>query len=159
YTKIRRGSYNTLRSRLSAAYKAINVLVLRSGARDWFWKAGIQELDAQEIALDVHHIFPRAWCEEQGIARDRYDSIFNKTMISYKANRKIGGDAPSCYLRKLQQEKQVQLSDSEMDKLLESHALSPELLRADNFEDFLADRRRRLVALIEQAMGKAVIPG
>lgn len=37
---------NSLRSRLSAAYKGINVLVLREGAQDWFWKAGIQELDA-----------------------------------------------------------------------------------------------------------------
>ena len=96
---------DTLRSRLSAAYKAINVLVLREGAQDWFWKAGIQELDAQEIALDIHHIFPKAWCEKKGIAREIYDCILNKTMISYKANRKIGGDAPSCYLSKIQQEK------------------------------------------------------
>lgn len=148
---------DTLRSRLSAAYKAINVLVLREGAQDWFWKAGIQELDAQEIALDIHHIFPKAWCEKKGISREIYDCILNKTMISYKANRKIGGDAPSCYLSKIQQEKHVQLSDSKMDKILESHALSPELLRTDNFEAFLDDRRRRLVALIEKAMGKTIL--
>jgi len=147
---------DTLRSRLSAAYKAINVLVLREGAQDWFWKAGIQELDAQEIALDIHHIFPKAWCEKKGIAREVYDCILNKTMISYKANRKIGGDAPSRYLKKIQQEKQVQLSDSEMDRILESHALSPELLRADDFEAFVEDRRQRLVTLIEKAMGKSV---
>jgi len=148
---------DTLRSRLSAAYKAINVLVLREGAQDWFWKAGIQELDAQEILLDIHHIFPKAWCEKKGIAREVYDCILNKTMISYKANRKIGGDAPSCYLSKIQQEKHVQLSDSEMDKILESHALSPELLRADNFEAFLDDRRRKLIALVEKAMGKIIL--
>ena len=40
---------------------------------------------------------------------------------------------------------------------IESHALSPELLRADNFEAFLYDRRRRLVALIEKAMGKTIL--
>jgi hypothetical protein len=42
-----------------------------------------------------------------------------------------------------------------MDALLESHALSPRLLRADDFEGFIEDRRRRLGRLIEKAMGKA----
>ena len=148
--------FATLRSRLSAAYKAINVLVLREGAQDWFWKAGIQELDADEVALDIHHIFPRHWCEQRGINRDEYDSILNKTPISYKANRKIGGDSPSVYLKKLQEEKHVGLSDNEMDGLLTSHALSPELLRSDSFKEFVTDRRRRMVALVERAMGKSV---
>ncbi|AMX03915.1 GmrSD restriction endonuclease domain-containing protein [Microbulbifer thermotolerans] len=149
--------FDTLRSRLSAAYKGINILVLREGAKDWFWKASIQELDAHEIALDIHHIFPRAWCEAQGIGRERYDTLLNKTLISYKANRKIGGDAPSRYLSKIQSEKQVDLSDQEMGALLASHALSPELLRADNFDEFIEDRRRKLSRLIEKAMGKQLI--
>ena len=148
--------FDTLRSRLSAAYKGINILVLREGSKDWFWKASIRELDANEIALDIHHIFPRNWCENQGISKDEYDSILNKTPISYKANRKIGGDAPSQYLPRIQQEKQVGLSDDEMDALLGSHAIAPELLRADEFRQFIEDRRRRLASLIEKAMGKQV---
>ena len=130
--------------------------MLREGSKDWFWKASIRELDADEIALDIHHIFPRDWCEKQGIGRDKYDSILNKTPISYKANRKIGGEAPSLYLPKIQQDKQVSLSDSEMDELLASHALSPDLLRQDEFNHFLEDRRRRLSRLIEKVMGKPV---
>ena len=148
--------FDTLRTRLSAAYKGINVLVLREGAKDWFWKATIQELDTNEVALDIHHIFPRDWCEKQGIARERYDSILNKTPISYKANRKIGGDAPSAYIPRIQSEKQVGLADDAMDALLASHALEPALLRDDDFDRFVEDRRRRLVALIERAMGKQV---
>lgn len=149
--------FDTLRSRLSAAYKAINVLVLREGSKDWFWKATIKELDANEIALDIHHIFPRDWCERQGIGKERYESILNKTPISYKANRKVGGAAPSSYLPRIQQEKQVQLDDVAMDELLASHALSPSLLRQDAFDDFLEDRRRRLSRLVEIAMGKPVV--
>ena len=149
--------FDTLRSRLSAAYKAINVLVLREGSRDWFWKASIRELNADEIALDIHHIFPRDWCEKHDIGRDKYDSILNKTPLSYKANRKMGGKAPSSYLPKIQQEKQVSLSDAKMNELLASHALSPDLLRRDAFDQFLEDRRRRLGKLIEKAMGKPVI--
>ncbi len=148
--------FDTLRSRLSAAYKGVNILVLREGSKDWFWKASIRELDANEIALDIHHIFPRSWCENQGITREEYDSILNKTPISYKANRKIGGDAPSDYLPRIQREKQVGLSDEAMNTLLASHAIAPALLRANEFYQFIEDRRGRLARLIENAMGKQV---
>ena len=148
----------SLRSRLSAAYKAINILILREGAKDWFWNATIQELDAQqELALDIHHIFPRKWCDDRKLDYKVYDSILNKTSISYKANRKIGGDAPSIYLQKIQNEKQVGLSDEQMDELLASHSLSPSLLRADDFERFIQDRREQLIGLIAKAMGKDVV--
>lgn len=148
---------HSLRSRNSAAYKAINILILREGAKDWFWNATIQELDAeQELALDIHHIFPRKWCEDRGLDYKIYDSILNKTSISYKANRKIGGDAPSIYLPKIQNEKQVGLSDEQMDELLASHSISPYLMREDDFDGFIADRRNQLIALIAKAMGKAV---
>jgi hypothetical protein len=150
------GRFDTLRSRLSAAYKGINVLVLREGARDWLWKASIHELDVDEVKLDIHHIFPRNWCRKRGIPMGSYDSILNKTPLSYKANRKIGGEAPSAYLPKIQSEKHLQLSDQQMDALLESHALNPALLRADDYEAFIADRRRRLSALVSKAMGKPV---
>ncbi len=148
---------NTLRSRLSAAYKGINVLVLREGSKDWYWKTTIKDLDAEEIALDIHHIFPRDWCLKRGIERNQYDSILNKTPISYKANRKVGGEAPSRYLLRIQREKQVALNDTEMDELLCSHALAPHLLRKDAFDDFVEDRRRRLSRLVEVAMGKQVV--
>ena len=149
--------FNTLRSRLSAAYKGINVLVLREGSKDWYWKATIQDLDTEEIALDIHHIFPKDWCKNQGIGKDQYDSILNKTPISYKANRKFGGEAPSRYLPRIQRETEVALNDTEMDELLASHALTPGLLRKDAFYEFVEDRRRRLSGLVEVAMGKPVV--
>lgn len=147
----------SLRSRNSAAYKAINILILREGAKDWFWNSTIQELDAQqELALDIHHIFPVKWCEDRNIDPKIYNCILNKTSISYKANRKIGGDAPSVYLQKIQNEKQVSLSDDEMDKLLSSHSLSPDLLRNDDFDAFISDRQVQLIELISKAMGKDI---
>lgn len=146
-----------LTTRLSAAYKGINVLVLREGAADFFWKASIKELDAQEIALDIHHIFPRAWCENEGIPRRRYDTIVNKTPISYKANRMIGGSAPSAYLQKLQDHTQVQLGSAEMDKILVSHCIPPEQLRQDNFDSFYDERKQALLKLISTAMGKKIL--
>lgn len=144
----------SLTSRLSAAYKGINVLVLREGAHDLFWKSRIRDLEADEVALDIHHIFPRDWCEKQGIARRRYDSIINKTPISYKANRMIGGAAPSSYLASLQAHRQVQLDTVGMDVLLKSHRIPAEALRADDFDTFYTQRQQNLMSLIEGVMGK-----
>jgi hypothetical protein len=146
----------TLKPRLSAAYKGINILVLRNDAKDWFWKAGIKELDVDEVSLDIHHIFPKDWCIKHHIPKDSYDCILNKTPISYKANRKIGGYAPSVYLPKLQKEKTVDLSDSEMNELLRTHLVSAEFLRNDDYEGFIRDRSKKLSQLIESVIGKAV---
>ena len=49
------------------------------------------------------------------------------------------------------------MNDSKMDELLASHALAPDLLRRDAFDDFVEDRRRRLSQLVERAMGKPVV--
>lgn len=143
-----------LTSRLSAAYKGINVLLMREGAEDLFWKAKVKELDLEEIKLDIHHIFPQAWCEAAKIPRSRYNTVVNKTPISYKANRMIGGAAPSDYLDKLQKHKQVQLDDGAMDKLLASHRIPHDKLRSDDFSAFYEGRKAALLALIEEAMGK-----
>lgn len=147
---------NSLKSRLSAAYKGINTLVLRDGAKDFFWKDKIQNLDQADVALDIHHIFPVKWCESQNIDRKTYDSIVNKTPISYKANRKIGGAAPSNYLAKLQADENVQLDNSAMNAILESHLIYPIAMRSDDFQVFFDRRFQALLSIISNAMGKKI---
>lgn len=48
------------------------------------------------------------------------------------------------------------LSPDQVDDLIRSHAIDPAYLRAGDFDAYFADRRRRLVTLVEAAMGKAV---
>ncbi|MEW5968495.1 MAG: DUF262 domain-containing protein [Pseudomonadota bacterium] len=144
----------TLRSRLSAAYKGLNTLLLREGAQDFFWKESVQNLDVEEVALDIHHIFPKKWCEDNGKPSKIYDSILNKTPISYKANRMIGGKAPSKYLNDLQNHKTVLMDDMGMNKILATHFIDPELLRADDFEAFIEARQQQLLKIISRVMGK-----
>lgn len=143
-------------SRLSAAYKGLNVLLLRERARNFFWKGTISELDAEDVALDIHHIFPQDWCEKHGIPKKEYNTVVNKTPLSYKANRMIGGVAPSTYLDKLQKHDQVKIDDVAMDAILRTHAIEPELLRRDDFKSFYAARKQALLALVGQAMGKTI---
>ena len=146
---------DTLRSRVSAAYKGLNVLVLREGAEDFFWKDTIQALNYEEMALDIHHIFPRAWCQENEIRRSTYDSVVNRTPISSRANRMIGRKAPSEYLAALQTHKQVGLSDGEMNRILSTHRISFTYLRSDDFHAFYASRKNALIELVEKAIGKS----
>lgn len=143
-------------SRLSAAYKGLNVLLLREKAADFFWKGTISELDAEDVALDIHHIFPQDWCEKQGIHKKQYNTVVNKTPLSYKANRMIGGVAPSVYLGKLQKHEQVMIDDNAMDAILQTHAIEPSLLRGDDFHGFYASRKQALLGLIGNAMGKLI---
>lgn len=149
----------TLRTRNSAAYKGISTLVLRNGAQDFFWKSTIRELDEtdwEECKLDIHHIFPRKWCDENKVPEAISDSILNKTPISYKANRKIGGKAPSAYLKQLQTE--TKLDAAAMNTILKTHSVDPVALRSDDFETFITQRQEALLAEIAIVMGKAVSP-
>ncbi|MFN5755109.1 MAG: DUF262 domain-containing protein [Pseudanabaena sp.] len=150
----------TLRSRNSAAYKGINVLLQREGAKDFFWKIAIKDLDEndwEERKLDIHHIFPKSWCDRQGIPASRYNSIINKTPISFKANRTIGGKAPSDYLSHIQNHPSVQLNEEDMNAILMTHYIDPITLRQDDFEGFMLSRQRMILNKIESAIGKPVL--
>ena len=145
----------TLRSRNSAAYKGINILIQRDGAKDFFWKIAIKDIDKNEI--DIHHIFPRSWCEKHGFPPSRYNSIINKTPISSKANLMIGGIAPSKYLPKLQNHHGVGLDDAGMNEILEKHCIDSTALKADDFESFMESRQLKILKKIESVMGKQVL--
>jgi hypothetical protein len=81
------------------------------------------------------------------------DCIVNKTAISARTNKIVGGAAPSKYLLAL--EKRGQISVSAMDQILSTHLIQSDALRADNFETFFEARGKALLDLISAAMGKA----
>ncbi|MEW4530634.1 DUF262 domain-containing protein [Maioricimonas sp. JC845] len=154
----------TIRNRQSAAYKGIHALLMKEGAKDF--RTG-QAYDATiffDEAVDIHHIFPEKWCKDQNINVKRYDCVLNKTPLSYRTNRIIGGVAPSKYLDRIEAGRtskngQVQdppLDPAVLDEYLRSHCISPEHLRADDFEGFLEQRRRSLLQLIANATGHTV---
>jgi len=148
---------DTMRSRTSAAYRGLYVLLQHRGAKDFFWKARMVDLDRNEKGIDIHHVFPKKWCQDANISPRVFNSIVNKTAISYKANRMIGGSAPSEYLQKLENHRAVRLDDQGMDAILRTHCIDPQFLRADNFDGFYGARRATLLHLVEEAMGKQSI--
>jgi hypothetical protein len=104
--------------------------------------------------VDIHHIFPRQVCDNLGIEPAVYNSIINKTPLSARTNRTIGGNPPSVYLERLQ--RNCSISEARMDEILRSHLIDPALLRSDNFEGSYDLRQNRILQLIERATGKSI---
>jgi len=160
-TVFRSDRLKTMRLRLSAAYKGVNALLMKEGAQDF--RSG-QKFDHTVFFgenVDIHHIFPQDWCKQQNIKPEVYDSIINKTPLSFKTNRIIGGVAPSVYLNKLQNgnNETPPILREKLDSYLASHLINPELLYSNQFDAFMADRQKRLLALIEKATGKSSYNG
>ena len=145
----------TLRRRNSAAYKGIYALLLKSGALDFRTGYTIDDQMYFDESIDIHHIFPQDWCDQQKISPDQYDSIINKTPLSAKTNRMIGGNAPSTYLERL--EKSAGINHQKMDEIISSHEIDPSFLRKDDVENAWKARQNSLLRLIESAMGKPVV--
>ncbi|MFL6162356.1 MAG: DUF262 domain-containing protein [Jatrophihabitantaceae bacterium] len=145
---------HSLRTRLAAAYKGIYALLLGNEARDWMEDKALDKVQYVNLAVDIHHIFPQKWCNTHDIDDEHRESIVNKTAISARTNRAIGGAAPSEYLALI--EKKAQIASDRLDGLLTAHLVPAGLLRADDFEGYFAERREQLCQLVERAMGKTV---
>jgi hypothetical protein len=149
----------TLRTRLSAAYKGVNALLMQSGAEDFRSGQPFGQAVFFDESVDIHHIFPEAWCKAQKIKPEIYNSVINKTPLSARTNRMIGGIAPSSYLAKIESgsEANPAIPEDRLQSILKSHEIDMALLAKDNFQAFFDSRRSRLLALIEKAMGKPAV--
>ena len=148
-----------LRTRNGAAYKGVHALIMHDRktmkCSDFRTAVPIDEKIYFDDNIDIHHIFPKAWCEKQDIKPNEYNSIINKTALAASTNRKIGSDAPSEYLSRIQNEAQIR--QTTMDDILASHLICPNTLRNDDFCGFFKSRKEALLEAIEKAMGKKVI--
>ncbi|MBE9223996.1 hypothetical protein IQ264_00705 [Phormidium sp. LEGE 05292] len=135
----------------AAAYRGISTLLKCYGATDFSCGQPIINLRFFEEEIQNHHIFPQAWCYQQGICRERYNSIINKTPITANTNRLLGGKAPSDYLKQLESSG---ISQGRLNQILRTHLIEPRLLRTNDFDAFFSARTYALLELIGKAMGK-----
>lgn len=145
---------HSLRTRQAAAYKGIYALLLGNEARDWMEDRALDKVQYVNLAVDIHHIFPKKWCDDHKIDDERRESIVNKTAISAVTNRTIGGVAPSEYVAVI--ERKAQIPSTRLNDLVEAHLVPADLLRVDDFDAYFVERRSRLCDLVAKAMGKAV---
>ena len=134
--------------------KGIIALILKNHARDFISGAEMDFSTYSNAKIDIHHIFPKDHCIGQKYDKAKWNCIVNKTPISASSNREIGGVAPSVYLGKL--EKKGAVSSSDLDVYVETHWIDHTLLRNNEFQDFIIDRARKLLAAIEAATGRTI---
>ena len=144
----------TLQSRQSAAYKGIMALILKNHSKDFISGRDMDFTVYKDDSVDIHHVFPRDYCEKQNYPKEKWNSIVNKTPISSSTNREIGGVAPSKYLARIENKGEV--ASAILNTYLESHWLDVTYCRSDDFENFIINRAGKLLDAIETAMGKTI---
>jgi hypothetical protein len=152
---------DTMNTRNSAAYKGVLTLLMREGAIDWTYTRGpIDAAIYTDQQVDVAPIFPKTWCDKNGIPREFRDSIVNKTPLSSRTRRTMGTRVPHVYLRQLEAE--AGLPGNWMDDIIQTHRIDPKFLRSSedgsaarrNFDAFYQARSTAMLDLIYRAMGK-----
>ena len=144
----------TLQSRNSAAYKGLMALLMKKGCCDFVNGDPVDIQTYFDQAIDIHHIFPKAYCEKQKYRRELWNSVINKAPLSSRTNRVIGGYKPSTYIESIQ--KQEKISSDRLDEIFLSHLIDPGKIRSDDFAGFIEHRAGELLTIIEQAMGKTI---
>ena len=145
----------TLQTRQSAAYKGMMALLMQVGSADFINGDTIELTAFFDQAVDIHHVFPRSHCQKRSYPRQKWNSVINKAPITARTNRILGGNAPSRYLASIESNHSVEAA--RLDEILGTHLIEPSLLRDDAFDAFIRDRARRLLDLVERAIGKRVV--
>ncbi len=137
--------------RQGAIYKTLNALLRKQGAIDFLSGEIIRDVKVFDGEIESHHVFPEAWCKQQGIPAARYNCLLNRTPLKKDTNRFIGSQPPSVYLARLVDEQGI--SKQRLNEILRSHHIEPKTLWHDDFEAFLDSRMGDLSLLIEEMMG------
>lgn len=141
------------RSALSAHYKFSYIVARARGARDWFTGQVLyNKAVGSSNGLESHHIFPRAYLARMGYSasdqRRIINEVANRAFLTQKANRAISSAAPSKYLAEIDP-KTLQAQSVTMDR---------ELWEGENFELFLAERRKLLARAMNEYLDSLVPP-
>ena len=137
----------------TTVYNGLFNLFVIQGARDWI-TGNIPPHDD----LDDHHIVPISW-GEKNLRANAVHTILNRSPLIGDTNRKVIGDKlPNTYLPELIEKN----GEKAVRAILESHFISPkafDILRRnpftlEDFDDFVNERQRTLLAAIESLLIK-----
>lgn len=149
-----------LRTRGAAAYKGMMALQLKTGSLDWKTGHKIDIDRCAEEKIDVHHIFPVKWCNDnlpgdavQSRVKDIYNCVINRTPLSASTNRLINKAAPSEYLRLLEDE------NRDIQHAVTLSMVCIDHLKNDEFGKFFVARGVRLMEMVSAAMGRKLDTG
>ena len=144
----------SLQSRQSAAYKGVMALIYKNHCKDFISGEEMDFTLYKDEKIDIHHIFPKDYCEKQKYPKEKWNSVVNKTPMTASTNREIGGVAPTKYLSKI--EKKGKVTASALDEYISTHWVDVNCMRTDDFDNHIINRAKVILSAIEKATGKTI---
>ena len=144
----------SLQSRQSAAYKGVMALIYKTHCKDFISGEEMDFTLYKDEKIDIHHIFPKDYCEKQKYPKEKWNSVVNKTPMTSSTNREIGGVAPTKYLEKIENKGKVKPAD--LDAYISTHWVDVGCMRRDDFDNHIINRAKTILAAIEKATGKTI---
>jgi len=120
--------------------RAVLAIALRSGARDF---ADGRSVSRESLKTrEYHHLFPKDWLKKQGVPKEDIDRALNCALLTWRTNRNIAAKAPATYLA----ERLHNGTDdgTVLRERLESHGIPFDLVKAENYGEFIAARAIRV---------------
>ena len=104
-------------------------------------------IKGSKASLEQHHLFPRAYLEEHGVADlKQINQTANFAPVEWPENIKIGKQPPAEYVPALD----AQMTASERERVYGLHAL-PHLWWELPYDQFLVERRLRMAKVVKRA--------
>lgn len=135
----------------SPALMAYHATQNRLGAPVLFSQRKVSELldpmiKMKKKALDLHHLFPRAMLERQGITDLKLiNQVANYALIEWPDNIDISDAPPAEYVPEMRK----RFNSEDWNRMCELHAL-PDGWESMGYEDFLAQRRLLMAGIIRR---------
>ena len=128
------------RGRNSPLFSLAYLALKEMGATDWMTGLGLSlTLQGRQHFIQHHHIFPKSLLKNAGYETNEINEIANMAFIGGRTNIRISNKKPVDYLP-------VIIKDQGEDALHRQLVTSdPEMWDIDNYRNFLADRRLKLV--------------
>lgn len=138
----------------SAFVKGVKVLLMQAGSADFITGDVLEVTNYFNTSVEMHHIFPRSYCEKMRLSSVKYESFLNRAVLSSSTNRILGSKAPSEYLSLL--ESNYGIEADRIHQILNTHWVEAPLLRADDFDRFIRRRASHLLDVIENKTGNTI---
>lgn len=141
------------KSAQSAVYRFSYIVARARAAQDWFTGQVLyNKAVGVSNGLESHHIFPVAYLNRVGFSKSddkrAINEVANRAFLTQKANRTISSSAPADYLKAV----------GPAALKAQSVPMNQELWNAENFELFLAERRKLLAKAMNDYLDALVPP-
>ena len=125
--------------------RGLLILSFKGGAKNF---GDDQSISRRNIdGREYHHLYPKAYLEENGYDEDDADTALNCALINWADNRTIGAKPPLQYL--LERSEAAHLGEDQIRRRLSSHLIDYDNLASENYEAFLDNRAEMMKYSIE----------